>query len=127
MREVGTPKVRHDALDHARLPEEVRARLREPGVYTAFEIADLLLGPLADVAVSWQVGRLRLDVVPEMFGWYVGWRGTILTCKRTFSTNIVKRARRSTLRSAGCAWPCNRGWPDFPRDGRTNSLSMVVC
>ncbi len=63
--------VRQGALDAARLPDEVKARLRTPGVYTAFDIDDLLLGPLVDVAVLWEAGTLRLDTVRSTFGWYV--------------------------------------------------------
>jgi hypothetical protein len=64
-------EVRQDVLTLARLPEDVKERLRTPSVYTAFEIDDLLLGPLDDVAVLYEKGILNLDMVRQVFRWYV--------------------------------------------------------
>lgn len=63
--------VRQGAIEAALLPEEVKTHLRTPGFYTAFDIDDLLLGPLVDVAVLWEAGTLRLETVKSTFGWYV--------------------------------------------------------
>ncbi len=64
-------EVREEAVRHARLPDLVKGRLRARHIYTAFDMDDLLLGPLDDVATLWERGTLEFDLVRDMFGWYV--------------------------------------------------------
>lgn len=59
------------AIRNARLPDDVKARLSHPATYTAFEVDDLLLGPLDDVATLWEAGTLQTEQIRDVFGWYI--------------------------------------------------------
>jgi hypothetical protein len=53
------------------LPNEIKDRLAKQTAYTAFEMDDLLLGPLEDVATLWERRIIDIGLVDTMFGWYV--------------------------------------------------------
>jgi len=52
-------------------PEDIRKQLTEKKFYSSYEVDDLLLGHFEDVGLLEQKGVLDIEMVYEMFSWYV--------------------------------------------------------
>jgi hypothetical protein len=84
-------RVDHKAIRATRLPQQVKDRLLRHEAYTAFELDDLLLGPLEDVATLWQGRTLDIFMIDEIFGWYID-----VTWKACQIQKYIKHQRRES-------------------------------
>lgn len=60
-----------DILNQLEIDKETKTSLENKGVYTAFEIDDLLLGRLEDIGMFEKQGFLNINDVRNHFAWYI--------------------------------------------------------
>ena len=55
----------------ANLHKKIQKRLLKKGVYSVYEIDDLILGPLEDIASLEKNKLISFDLIYEVFSWYI--------------------------------------------------------
>ena len=53
------------------LPTEIKDRLTGRKTYSVYEVDDFLLGHLEDLGMLWQERILHIEMIHEMFSWYL--------------------------------------------------------